>query len=632
MLPHTQPRHSLSPLPVLYAVAVLTFTLVFLILVAGAAQAATGTITGSVVNIRGGPGTSYTKVGSITKGARVEVIKQSGGWYQIRFAGNRTGWVAGSLISVKSTASAATSTPSRALTSPGVKVVQVTGSLVNLREGPGTTYPIIGKVTRGTVLTVVGTKNQWYEVLSPASPRGYISAGLVKAVAYTAAKPGTSTTSTANTAAASSGQTAVVKGSIVNIRSGPGTSYARLGQVKQGDRLQVLGSASGWYKVKTVSGQQGWIAGSLVTVSQNAGTKPSNQSPAEPQTPTNSSSPSAGTPRVEPTTPSRGGGIDRGDEPQPEPSEPPQPEVIQEGTLEGISEIVLGNIQVISIETSVPAGYEAQKGDSSYALTLKGMRRGSLSEVITLAGKGATQIRLTENPDPIPSTTLTFNAFGNCIYGITPSGEGKTIKLFIKTDLLQERTGQVTVVLDAGHGGRDPGAIGPAGTFEKNINLPIALETGRLLAEQNIKVVYTRADDTYLTLPERSQVANSAGADLFVSIHCNGSTNPEKQGTSTYYYAPASNPVLAAQEQQRRELATCIQNALLQELGRMDMGVRQGNFAVLRETVIPCALVETLFITNPTEEQLLCQADIQQRAASAIAKGIKEFLNILGRL
>jgi len=186
-------------------------------------------------------------------------------------------------------------------------------------------------------------------------------------------------------------------------------------------------------------------------------------------------------------------------------------------------------------------------------------------------------------------------------------------------------------VLDPGHGGKDPGAIGPAGTQEKDINLPIALEVGRILSLDGIDVAYTRTADVYLSLAERSQVANNADADLFVSIHCNGSTSPDKQGISTYYYAPADNQVLYSQEGDRRLLASSIQKALLGELARGDMGVRQGNFAVLRETVIPCALVETLFITNPEEETLLAQTSIQLRAAAAIAQGIKDYLVSIGR-
>ncbi|MCR4399674.1 MAG: N-acetylmuramoyl-L-alanine amidase, partial [Syntrophomonadaceae bacterium] len=261
---------------------------------------------------------------------------------------------------------------------------------------------------------------------------------------------------------------------------------------------------------------------------------------------------------------------------------------------------------------------------------------------MSLNGLGATRIEVSQQePEAsgegatgyaaLPSTTLSLDAQGRCVYGLVPADGGKQLKLFIKTDIGARTSGRVRVVLDAGHGGKDTGAIGPSGVYEKDINLPITLEVGRILEGEGVEVTYTRSDDTYLTLSERSQVANAIAADVFVSVHCNGSTDRSKEGTSVYWYAPADNALLAAQEFDRCKLAGFIQEALLQALGRTDKGVRTANFAVLRETTMPSALVETLFLSHPLEEQLLAMPETQSTAAAAIARGILDYLRWAGR-
>ncbi len=615
-----------------------TFVLSFLV-VASAAWAATGTITGSVVNIRSGPGTNYTKVGAITKGAQVEVIKQAGDWCEIRFAGNKTGWVSSSLISVKATSQSqpvvsTTSSSTVSATGSGTTTVEVTGTTVNLRQGPGTSYKVVGKVSKGTVLTVVDKSGDWYKITGQGIPVGYISSSLVK-IRNNVATTGSSSTQ-GSVAQGTQNKAALVTGQVVNLRSGPGTSYSKVGQLVKGDTVQVLKSSSDWYLVKTESGAQGWVAGWLVQVVTSGSTPNMNQNTNQTADPPSNSASGGTTPNApsnsqepEASLPSRGS---ERYEPQPEPEpSPPETVPVVEGELTGITEIVAGNIQIVTVSLSVGTAYETKSESGHFVLTLKGIRKNSVGDVIGLDGKGATQVQVEERMEQYPITLLTFATIGKPVFGVTPSQGGKELKVFIKADLSARRTGQVRVVLDPGHGGKDPGAIGPAGTQEKDINLPIALEVGRILSLDGIDVAYTRTADVYLSLAERSQVANNADADLFVSIHCNGSTSPDKQGISTYYYAPADNQVLYSQEGDRRLLASSIQKALLSELARGDMGVRQGNFAVLRETVIPCALVETLFITNPEEETLLAQTSIQLRAAAAIAQGIKDYLVSIGR-
>jgi len=136
-------------------------------------------------------------------------------------------------------------------------------------------------------------------------------------------------------------------------------------------------------------------------------------------------------------------------------------------------------------------------------------------------------------------------------------------------------------------------------------------------------VILTRATDTDVGLRERAEIANKRGADVFVSIHSNASYKPDIGGTATYTLARDSS---AYQREERLYLAQLLQEELVAALGLRDIGVLQENFAVLKYTQMPAALVEIAFISNPFEEQLLADPGFQARAAAAIARGIVRFL------
>ncbi|HCF70068.1 MAG TPA: N-acetylmuramoyl-L-alanine amidase, partial [Syntrophomonas sp.] len=184
---------------------------------------------------------------------------------------------------------------------------------------------------------------------------------------------------------------------------------------------------------------------------------------------------------------------------------------------------------------------------------------------------------------------------------------------------------QQIVVLDAGHGGSDPGARGSS-MNEKDANLQVALKTGALLQQRGIRVEYTRRDDSYVSLEERSSIANRLNATVFVSIHMNSYGSSAASGTETYYYAPSSDAELYAQRDERARLARAIQTQLVNTLQRQNRGVKEANLSVLRNTSMPSALAEVVFISNPTEEGLLQTAWFQDKAAEAIANGISSYL------
>jgi len=200
---------------------------------------------------------------------------------------------------------------------------------------------------------------------------------------------------------------------------------------------------------------------------------------------------------------------------------------------------------------------------------------------------------------------LTWNAiFSRCTNPQPPFGGGTT-----------PPTGRRTIVLDAGHGGSDPGAVN--GTRqEKNDNLRLARAVRDILVARGQNVIMTRDSDIFLPLQERSNISNRSNADIFVSLHRNGFSNPAANGVETFV---SMNP-----SQIETRNANFVQNALVNVGVQSNRGVKNGNFVVLRNTNAPSMLVELGFITNARDNELF---DTNFNAyATAIADGIMQSL------
>jgi N-acetylmuramoyl-L-alanine amidase len=175
----------------------------------------------------------------------------------------------------------------------------------------------------------------------------------------------------------------------------------------------------------------------------------------------------------------------------------------------------------------------------------------------------------------------------------------------------------VTIAIDPGHGGGDPGAVGIGGLRETDIVLDVGLQVTALLEGRGVNVILTRQDDREIELEPRVAQANRAQADLFVSIHANAisMSRPDVNGIETYYYADQS-----------QALARTIHNSLLDATGRPDRRVKTARFYVLRNTAMPAVLLELGFVTGADDAPLLADSDYRQRLAEAIARGILEYV------
>ena len=178
--------------------------------------------------------------------------------------------------------------------------------------------------------------------------------------------------------------------------------------------------------------------------------------------------------------------------------------------------------------------------------------------------------------------------------------------------------GRVTVALDPGHGGRDPGAVGIGGLQEKRVVLPITQEIARILRGRGINVVFTRRGDVEVDLAPRVAIAERARARVFVSVHANavGGRRPDINGTETFYY------------QDGLRLAQTIHRSITRSIQVRDRGVKQARFFVLRRTSMPAALVEVGFVTGRQDAANLRIPFFRKKMARAIATGILNYLGI----
>jgi len=179
------------------------------------------------------------------------------------------------------------------------------------------------------------------------------------------------------------------------------------------------------------------------------------------------------------------------------------------------------------------------------------------------------------------------------------------------------------VIIDPGHGGPDPGAIGIRGIRESDVVLDVSKRVKQLLSEKGVRVRLTRKSEIDLDLPPRVLFANRAGADIFVSIHANASQGKKRNinGLETFYYRGWRGRLLAKRIQK---------HILRVSPGSPDRGVKQGRFYVIKNTRMPAVLVEIGFLTGRLDARRLEQSIHRKRIAFAIAKGILEYLSKVG--
>ena len=251
----------------------------------------------------------------------------------------------------------------------------------------------------------------------------------------------------------------------------------------------------------------------------------------------------------------------------------------------------------------------------------------------------------------------------NDIRLISISGDKKIVKKAVDLRSEKEKWEFKTIVIDAGHGGKDPGAIGYRGTKEKDIALDVAKRLEKKLSKNmNVKIVMTRDEDIFLRLSERTKIANENNGSLFISIHTNAAEDRRASGFETFLIGQNKNKAavrVAARENAVLELegstgkqltdedlikatiaqsafaskseqfASLVQKEIKKRVQSKDRGVKQAGFYVLMGASMPNVLVELGFISNPTEEKKLRSPQYRDQLATAIYRAVEQYQKTL---
>ena len=207
-----------------------------------------GTVTASALNVRSGPSTSYSITTKLYKGNKVEILETSNGWHKIKTSNGTIGWVSGSYITVSSGSTSQTSYKAT-----------VTASALNVRSGASTSYSVITKLSKGTVVEVIeSASNGWKKIKTSSGTTGWVSGDYLTT--------GVVEDSSTNNSTSQTSYKATVTATSLNVRKGAGTSYSVITKLSKGTVVEVIESASnGWKKIKTSGGTTGWVSGSYLT-------------------------------------------------------------------------------------------------------------------------------------------------------------------------------------------------------------------------------------------------------------------------------------------------------------------------------------------------------------------------------
>jgi len=611
------------------------------------ASADTGVITGAVVNMRSGPGTSFAKVEVLLKGAQVNILEKSGDWYKVRADSGKIAYIRSDLLS-KLKASA-TTTPVVATVTPEPASVS-TAPIVTL-DGQPMEFEVSPRIENNRVLVplraifeAMGAKVSWDQatqtatatkgtttVVLPLNSTEPTVNGVVwkldvpaQAVQQRTLAPlrfvgeslgGTATWDAAHwtvvltkpsppkMVVADPAPTQIEGLNVSSERNDSGLRIIMESGTKLDTKIDESGNKITYeFANRQIEGNAAILENMGNETIQVQGSNDGKKAVVEITL-------SAG---LEYRTGTEKGGT--------------RQVLTVKNFICQVDRNTLGSSgELVTVRTGAPLAYTSNPTATCLEVVLNNVLPGQAQAMYNYDSRLLASLEFkAKSTDAISATVLTLTTKKAAKFAVGLSSDGTAMNImFIDQAEIQPRI--PLVVLDAGHGGKDPGASG-ATLKEKDVTLDMVKKIGQCLTQKGIKVVYTRIDDTYVGLDERTTMANLYNAAVFVSVHNNASTSSTPTGTETYYYAPLETPALYIQKDERCSLATKLQEVLVSKICRFDRGVKQANFAVLRESQMPSALIEMAFISNPAEEALLSQQSFRQTAAQAIADGIAAYM------
>lgn len=552
-------------------------------------------ITIDLLNVRSGPGMSYSVVAKVKKGQTFGIVDKKNDWVQLKISSNQKGLVAAWLVNQKKPASSASQVTSSSTT------VESSATGLRIRSGPGTTFPVTGVFEKGKKASFVEKSGSWIKI-SFDGKQGWVSSRHVK---YTKAKaPSASSQS-------STEKTGKVNATTLNVRKTPSTQGAVLGSLKNGASVSILTQQGKWIEIY-FNKQKGWVHSDFLKVDVSNKTT----TPASPTRPATSK---LGTGTVSATSLNvRSSGVMNG-------------KVV--GSITKRTKVSLleeankwykisygtnktGWVASWYItKTAEPSKPTSTNGKKSVKIIYNGttIRSGpSTGHSIVSRGNSGQQFAIQETKGDWYKISLPNNATGYIAgWVVETSGVSNTVS----RPGVQQYLKNKTIVIDPGHGGRDSGAVGARGSLEKNLTLRTAQLIFDKLKASGANVFLTRSNDSYISLNSRVSTSHYRSADAFVSVHYDSNADRSVTGMTSYYDNSLKD----------KPLATSVHNELGKLSNIKDRGVRYGNFHVIRENKKPSVLLELGFISNSTEELTIGTSSYQERVSQAIYTGLAQY-------
>ncbi|MCP8856823.1 N-acetylmuramoyl-L-alanine amidase [Latilactobacillus fuchuensis] len=406
-------------------------------------------------------------------------------------------------------------------------------------------------------------------------------------------------------------QQITIKANVVNVRQGPGLSYDVMEQASKGESMNVISQKNNWYQVRLSGDKIGWVASWLVDNTEVSAT--SNRVAKVTYTFANVRKSSNSTSQLL-------GKLNKGD----------QITVLYQQN--GWSQIKYNNAvgwvqsSLISVTDNAPTTVQktTTTADSSSTTQTSTDIQSVTTQLNDTKLRSGPATTYDYSKTYAANTKLTYvsksglwyqvkDADGNTGYVaswvVTPSATDEVVKTSATS------LSEATIVLDAGHGGSDVGALSTGDKYEKTYTLETVNAIAKKLRAAGANVVLTRSSDKFIDLAPRPVVANKIKADAFISIHFDSSTNAnEASGTTTYYYSSSKDNTLAKAI-----------NAQTKTLPLTNRGIEYGNYQVLRDNKRPSVLLELGYINNDTDFNYISSSSYQEQVATAVYNGLTDY-------
>jgi N-acetylmuramoyl-L-alanine amidase len=535
------------------------------------------TVNPTTLNVRAGAGLEHKVIGQISQGEAYQILKEKNNWYQIKLKNNENGWVASWLVEFSSA-------------SGSTRLVEAKVNGLNVRSGPSTSFQTITQIHSEQTFPFIKAEGDWVQIKLNKDEKGWVASWLVtieKGQQEQATKVH---------------EKATVQATVLNVRSGPDTSFNTIGKLYKGEGIDILEVKDGWYKIG-LKQNFGWVAGDYIdqsvadeskTIDETSKGKKKQVQVATSTLNVRSSS-----------------ALDS--------------DVMDQLSKGALVDVIGEDGDWLEISHNGKKGWIAKWLVTDVTLQVTNQPKVTiLNDGTNLRNGPATSFGIVTRANQGDSFNVVATE-GDWFQVLLEDGSKAYIAGWIvSTEGLPsvERQGLTKylkgrkIVIDSGHGGKDSGASGSHfNTLEKIVNLEVSNLLKSKFEAAGAQVVMTRTSNRFLTLQQRVDVSILEKADVFLSIHHNTNDNPKINGTITYFFSNGED----------RKLANVVQQELVKSNGLKDLKARKGNFFVLRENPQLSILIELGFLTNYNDELTIRTNKFKENSSTGILHGVAKY-------